>query len=564
MCLGVSIPVLFSDYLNHHQNWLLIIDNCNYYGDNEMLAVLKRYIPNQAPTGQILITSRTIQKLHKAAILEIGQMDEESSVAFVMDRSGCNDEMHARELARMLKYYPLAMETAAAFIENTPNGSFSRYIDLLEENGIGLLNEKYDIQDYDQTVQEVWNISIHNIERYGETSIERHCIRPCLWYCSMLNSSHIDLTLFAYLKHLFVYSNEAIEITDIEERLNNRDDTLIEEIAPLPIVCQNELSRNKLYSFLVKYSLLHAESGNYLYMHPVLQKVVFDSFNDPNGKLDMCWDLFRIHFFIWERSEAYHILNNGLCPLFIKLPLFSISDQTEHIYSLLCNIEVLLKESETNEEDEEWLKIYQLLYSGFGCYRLFLRGDYPQIQNDLYTLIDHFYESANNIDWHDHKNYCSFAASIYLYAIRYLYLKKPNVTAKYINAYIDIVRIMIENSPDDIFSNGRISLEMTVLFNINCLQLVFAYWTVNGNYKFSITGLESLLQRIKTILFHGDKTEILYFGNVYTPDILDDFHMVYRAWEAKDYRLLPEHWRYSHFETEKAFMERLKKEYGIK
>ena len=423
-----------------------------------------------------------------------------------------------------------------------------------------MLEEKYDIQDYEQTVSEVWNITIKNIEKNGKTAIEKYCIRNCLLYCSIANYNHINLSMFACLGIIFIYVDPNLKVENLNERMKMRDETLIEEIAPLHIVCGNALTRNRLHHFLVKYSLLQHENDQELNMHPVLQKVIFNSFYGTEAKVTMCWDLAQAHFVLWRDAVAY-ILKTGGAHHFVSRPEYSVTDHTEHLFSLLNNISITIENVEIDLDNEDGYDVFQLLYNGISFYRILREKDALQLETSLCPAMKQFIEVSQSIDWDDKWFYASFAASIFINAIDYLYIKKPDDTAICINGYLNIIEEMIEYAPKNSFGRDIISLEMTVLFNVQILEMVFVSWTIYGYFEYVFPKLESVLQQIKDAVFNKNKNGFSYFGNPFTPDSIDRILEVFNAWKTRDYQLLPKRWRYSPFETKEARIARILSNY---
>jgi hypothetical protein len=98
--------------LGRRHRWLLVFDN----------AVHPRELEGYRPAGNgghVLVTTRTRAFGGVAARLEVGVFAPEEAAAFLLARTGASDPAVAEELAGELGELPLALEQAAAFMEQT-------------------------------------------------------------------------------------------------------------------------------------------------------------------------------------------------------------------------------------------------------------------------------------------------------------------------------------------------------------------------------------------------------------------------------------------------------------
>ena len=93
----------------------------------------------------MLITTRSYF-FPKSVTINIDIFNDAEAVSFVKKRTqktgeGFSDEL-AKELAERLQYLPLALEQAAAYIEQTPGVTYQDYIKLIEKYGVDVFQKK--------------------------------------------------------------------------------------------------------------------------------------------------------------------------------------------------------------------------------------------------------------------------------------------------------------------------------------------------------------------------------------------------------------------------------------
>ncbi|HKO55613.1 MAG TPA: FxSxx-COOH system tetratricopeptide repeat protein, partial [Thermoanaerobaculia bacterium] len=97
-------------WLQSQEGWLLIFDNVEKPED------VAPYLP-AGRAGHVILTSRNPNWRGVAEPLQVEVMPPEDAVRFLVQRSGQKDEAAAGEVAKELGYLPLAIEQAAAFME---------------------------------------------------------------------------------------------------------------------------------------------------------------------------------------------------------------------------------------------------------------------------------------------------------------------------------------------------------------------------------------------------------------------------------------------------------------
>jgi len=123
-----------------NKNWLFIYDNA----DADDFGWFEKYLP-QTDNGHVLITTRSYF-FPKSVTINIDIFNETEAVKFLKKRTcktgkGYSDEL-AKGLAERLQYLPLALEQAAAYIEQTPCVTYQDYINLIEKHGVDVFVKK--------------------------------------------------------------------------------------------------------------------------------------------------------------------------------------------------------------------------------------------------------------------------------------------------------------------------------------------------------------------------------------------------------------------------------------
>jgi hypothetical protein len=111
---GEMVAALF-DQLRQRDRWLLVYDNA------ERPDRLKGLLP-LGGGGHVLVTSRWSAWGQKATPLRVNVLARDESVAFLVRRTGAEDPVALDELAELLGDLPLALEEAAAYLEETGVG----------------------------------------------------------------------------------------------------------------------------------------------------------------------------------------------------------------------------------------------------------------------------------------------------------------------------------------------------------------------------------------------------------------------------------------------------------
>jgi hypothetical protein len=143
-------------WLSQNVKWLLIFDNAGKPQD------LNSYLP-KGGNGHVLITSRYAAWRGIAWALDVRVWERPEAVAFILKRTGQQDEAAAGELAQELGDLPLALEQAGAYIDEC-RCSISHYLELFRTMRRELLKKGKPSQDYRKTVATTWEISFQKLQ----------------------------------------------------------------------------------------------------------------------------------------------------------------------------------------------------------------------------------------------------------------------------------------------------------------------------------------------------------------------------------------------------------------
>jgi Tetratricopeptide repeat/TIR domain len=142
-------------WLEQNTGWLLVFDNAG------SRATVRDYVPQGR--GAVIITSREPVWSGVATPLGLAVLAPEEAVAFLSKRTGDPDAAAGAALAEALGRLPLALEQAAAYIEDT-GGSLQYYRQLFEEHHAELLRQGRLSTEYPDTVATTWTLSIGKVD----------------------------------------------------------------------------------------------------------------------------------------------------------------------------------------------------------------------------------------------------------------------------------------------------------------------------------------------------------------------------------------------------------------
>jgi tetratricopeptide (TPR) repeat protein len=148
------------DRLRSRDRWLLVYDNA------ERPDRLTGLLP-PAGGGHVLVTSRWSAWGQQATPLNVTVLCRDESLAFLGKRTGSEDKAALNELAQLLGDLPIALEEAAAYLEETGVG-LGEYLRLVRNRArelFGLERPPADEQGDQRRVATVWSLSLDRIHQ---------------------------------------------------------------------------------------------------------------------------------------------------------------------------------------------------------------------------------------------------------------------------------------------------------------------------------------------------------------------------------------------------------------
>jgi tetratricopeptide (TPR) repeat protein len=175
------------DHLAGTSAWLLVFDNASEPEE------IRPYMP--AGGGHVIITSRRPDWRSVADPLAVATMSVEDAVEFLHRRSGRKDELASRKLVEELGFLPLAIEQAAAYIDEHGR-SIADYLDLFRKHRRQILKRGRPSLDYPDTVETTWEISIAKVREQSSPGAD------LLNLCAFLAPDDIPLDIIREAKEI--------------------------------------------------------------------------------------------------------------------------------------------------------------------------------------------------------------------------------------------------------------------------------------------------------------------------------------------------------------------------
>jgi tetratricopeptide (TPR) repeat protein len=214
-------------------HWLLIFDNAEFAGD------ISRVLPGGA--GHVLVTTRRAGFLALGEVLDLDILDRPDALVLLRRRAPALTEDQADPLAAELGDLPLALDQAAAYLEQTSMPP-EEYLQLLGTRGADLRN-RGQAAGYTGTIATVWSVSIEKLQVDAPAAVQ------LLDLCAWLAPEPIPLDLFS-----------------------GHRDQLPE---PLASIAADSLAFSDAVGALVDYSLARRDGGD-LIVHRLVQDVTRD------------------------------------------------------------------------------------------------------------------------------------------------------------------------------------------------------------------------------------------------------------------------------------------------
>jgi tetratricopeptide (TPR) repeat protein len=150
---GKMVGELFAE-LRRRSRWLLLYDDAE--GPGQLRALLP-----PGGDGHVLVSSRYRAWGRVAQPLPLGVFRRQESVAFLRRRTGSEDGRSAAALAQFLGDLPLALEEAAAYVEETQVG-LGEYLRLARDRTVELFELDQPVGD-EQRVSTTWSVSLDRV-----------------------------------------------------------------------------------------------------------------------------------------------------------------------------------------------------------------------------------------------------------------------------------------------------------------------------------------------------------------------------------------------------------------
>jgi len=238
-----AVAEAFRNYLNTcPHRWLIIFDNAT-----EPEAI-QSYLP-QSKNHHVIITSRWSKWSRHCGQLDVDVWKPEESLEFLEKTLGGAGRGFYGELAKRLGDLPLALEQAAAFLEDN-EADIEGYLNELTNRGLKVLEEGKPLDKYyKETIRTTWKISFTKVSKEDKAAEQL-------------------LNLIAYMQPdaipLEIFSHGGKHLPD-----------------PLKSKTQNNTQFSKTAGLLIKYSLVKKNvSLNTLSIHRMVQEVIQEMLAD--------------------------------------------------------------------------------------------------------------------------------------------------------------------------------------------------------------------------------------------------------------------------------------------
>ncbi|MFD2350515.1 FxSxx-COOH system tetratricopeptide repeat protein [Nonomuraea ferruginea] len=217
-----------------HARWLLTFDNA------EDAEALRPFLPGGP--GHVLITSRSQAWSSVAVPLEIDVFSREEGVEHLLRRVPRLAADEALQIADALGYLPLAIEQAAAWLEET-SMSAGMYLTELETQTLNTLDLNQP-DDYPHSVAATWEIS------FNQLNVRSPAAGRLLQLCAFFAPESISQSL--------VYSDRMLEV-----------------LRPFGETLRDKLVLGRIIRDIGRYALAQVDQGNNtIQVHRLVQKVI--------------------------------------------------------------------------------------------------------------------------------------------------------------------------------------------------------------------------------------------------------------------------------------------------
>ena len=342
---GVPSPTnadaAFLHWFQSHPNWLLVFDDV---GAN---ASIESLIP-KVGEGHILVTTQRT----KGDVLMLDAMETDEAADFIFKRTGIRDIPAAESIATRLGRFPLALEQAAAYV-NEIKIDLSEYLELINKHGLDMFDEEDEVECYSRNIRTVWNITL---EKLNDTE------RQLLYCFAHMSSEFITLDwLVEHAKKLHEENEKTPKERNSKVSEMLRTFVVSRFSSDLIAILTDDTKRNNAVRKLARYSLITIRPNKTIAMHGLLQEAIRKTITDPVYLLSV-WEVFKS-----KRSDMGLVYND-----------YHIAFPLEQAKAMILNAETLLNYGKEYEvvngiQNVELWELQFDFYSLFAQY-LTLRG----------------------------------------------------------------------------------------------------------------------------------------------------------------------------------------------
>ena len=282
-----NVITAFKHWLQTHTSWLLIFDNADNIDTISEFLSLRH-------GGAILLTTRTQRIGRHIKRIEMVKLSREESVTLLfhhthqgeeeqtMDKMAAHERDAAEKLDALMEGLPLALDQAAAYIEET-QCSISEYLALYQSHPARLLNRTGTVNttEYPYSVATTWTLSFQHIQQTSTAAVN------LLSLCAFLHPDAIPMEIITQ--------------------------GMLQPGSPLQHIAADTPELNETIGILRNYSLLRRDpETKVLTIHRLVQTVLKQNMSQETY---MQWVERAIHavnatfptgeFGNWERCEYY-------------------------------------------------------------------------------------------------------------------------------------------------------------------------------------------------------------------------------------------------------------------
>jgi len=151
-------------WLNDNSTWLLVLDNAPEPEG------IRQYLPEKC-NGHVIITSRHQAWGSVADSLSVPVFPGDKAIEFLLKRTKSKSAAEAGRLAEELGYLPLALEQAAAYIEETAC-SMEHYLQALQGGRAEALKWKSKTAEYPDSIATTWQVALLRLPALSPVAVE--------------------------------------------------------------------------------------------------------------------------------------------------------------------------------------------------------------------------------------------------------------------------------------------------------------------------------------------------------------------------------------------------------